>query len=268
MPAGSVPCSDCGQPVPADRVSCPNCGALMSAAAGALVESVAAASGDKPIDPGEELGGGGVEPAGPIAGGAVPGAYMPPTTVHRPVLPPEPPPTMPLAASPSVGVPPPAPTAGWSPPTPALVPHPKPPVQAGRASLFADLPFDAPDSVTEWLVAVGSGLATLSFLLPWISGTTSYDTSWGLASISRLPILALLLITAVLAILPNRVALWVRAGILGLIAGSLFVGNLWPIVAGDFGDAAFGAVIGTAAGIVLIAGGILAVAPRKTPATE
>jgi hypothetical protein len=138
--------------------------------------------------------------------------------------------------------------------------------EAGRASLFADLPFDAPDSVTEWLVAIGSAAAAASFLLPWISGTTSYLTSWGLGAPSRLPILALLVVTAILGILPNRVALWVRAGVLGLIGGSIFLGNIWPIVAGDFGDAAFGAVVGAAAAIVLIVGGILAVAPRKPEA--
>jgi hypothetical protein len=88
-------------------------------------------------------------------------------------------------------------------------------------------------------------------------------TSWGLGTASRLPILALLIATAVLGILPNQVSLWVRAGVLGLLGGSLFLGNIWPIVAGDFGDAAFGAVVGAAAAIILIIGGIFAVAPRR-----
>jgi hypothetical protein len=292
MAAGTVPCPDCGRPVPADRVSCPNCGALMSGAAGALLEGVAAAAGDRPGETGaaserpDETGAAGdgtaagaAGPSGDLEagriglagialggvgpGGPVPGAYLPPSTVHRAEPPAEAAPRMPLAASPSVGVAPPAPTSGWTPPSPPAPPPSAAPLQAGRASLFADLPFDAPDSVTEWLVAIGSGVASLSYLLPWISGTTSYDTSWGFASLSRLPILGLLVITAVFAILPNRVALWVRAGALGLTAGALFVGNIWPIVAGDYGDAAFGAVIGIAGGFVLIVGGVLAVAPRK-----
>jgi hypothetical protein len=218
----------------------------------------------------------GIAPAGPTpvaetpgaagAGGLVPGAYLPPSAVHRPERS-APPPQMPLAASPTVGAPPPTTAAAW---VPIAAPPPAPPpapVPAGRASLFADLPFDAPDTMAEWLVAVGSGVSAISFLLPWISGTVSYDTSWGLATASRLPILGLLVVTAVLGILPNRVAGWVRSGVLGLIGGSLFLGVLWPIVTGDYGDAAFGAVIGAAAAIVLIVGGIVGVAPRSGPST-
>jgi len=204
--------------------------------------------------------------AGAVASGIAPGvplagAYMPPAAAQRPHAVSQPN----YVPAPSLVLPP-ASTSGWNPPAPPPAAPAAAPVQAGRASLFADLPFDAPDSVTEWLVAIGSGVAALSFLLPWISGTTSYMTSWGLGSASRVPILAALVITAVLGILPNRVALWVRAGVLGLIAGSVYLGNIWPIVAGDFGDAAFGAVIGAAAAMVLIVGGILAVAPRKPTA--
>ena len=291
MPAGSVPCPDCGQPVPADRVSCPNCGALMSDAAAAAASArpvdAAVTAADGPLDrleldraapapaPEDEEEAAATDagpppppsdarPAGPPPAEPLPGAYVPPSLIQRP-MPAPPPVQMPLATSPSVGAPPPA-TAGWTPPSP--IAPPAPPAQAGRASLFADLPFDAPDSVTEWMVAIGSTAATISFLLPWITGTTNYLTSWGLGSASRLPILALLIATAVLGILPNRVALWVRAGVLGLIGGSVFLGNIWPIVAGDFGDAAFGAVVGAAAAIVLIVGGILAVAPRRPGADE
>jgi hypothetical protein len=203
-------------------------------------------------------------PAAPGVTPSVPGAYLPPSSIHRPepVAAPLPAPQMPLAASPAVGAPPPGVSQGWAPAHEN--PSPPAPLEPGRASLFADLPFDAPDTVTEWLVTVGSTIAALSFLLPWISGTVSYVTSWGLGSISRLPILALLVITAVLAILPNRVAAWVRSGVLGLIAGSLLLGNIWPIVAGDYGDAAFGAVIAAAAAAVLMVGGVLGVAPRRS----
>jgi len=191
----------------------------------------------------------------------LPGAYMPPSVTHRP-----PPATLvqpSAAAPPMVGTPSPA-AGAWTPPSPVAPPAPV--AQPGRASLFADLPFDAPDSISEWLVAVGASAASISFLLPWVSGTTSYLTSWGFSAPSRLPILALLVATAVLGILPNRVSLWVRAGVLGLVGGSLFLGNIWPIVAGDFGDAGFGAILGAAAALVLIVGGILAVAPRRTEA--
>lgn len=253
--AASRPCPACGQPVPPDDRACPSCGAPVDGPA-AVATDMAPVDLDR-SDP---------VPAAPGPGAPIPGAYLPPSAVHRPdpVATPTPAPQMPLAASPAVGAPPPGPLPGWTPVRGA--PVPAAPLDPGRASLFADLPFDAPDSVTEWLVAVGSAVASLSFLLPWISGTVSYVTSWGLGSISRLPILALVVMTAVLAILPNRVAPWVRSGVLGLIAGSLLLGNIWPIVAGDYGDAAFGAIVAAAAAVVLMAGGILGVAPRRSAA--
>jgi hypothetical protein len=266
MAAVSAPCRACGQPVPAGRASCPNCGAIVDGTPSTFDTHTAA---EPPIEEGTLETGGlasagvspvGVAPGGAVPGGLVPGAYMPPSSVHRPEQAAVPPPQMPLAASPAVGSPSPPPTAGWSPPASAAI---QPQLTPGRASLFADLPFDAPDSLTEWLVAIGSSVSAVSFLLPWISGTTTYVTSWGLGSPSRFPILALLIITAVLGILPNRVAAWVRSGLLGLISGSLFLGNVWPIIAGDYGPAAFGAIVAGAAAIVLIAGGILAVAPRR-----
>ncbi len=229
----------------------------------------AGSSGDRsPI--GSEIEGGGIvsaglAPVGVAPGGLpsvlVPGAYLPPSTVHRPPPAPEPEPQMPLADSPQVGAPSPAPDGEWSPPSPAI--SPPTPAEAGRASFFADLPFDAPDSLTEWLVALGSVVAAMSFLLPWIPGTISYVTSWGLGTPSRLPILLLLVVTAVLGILPNRVAPWVRSGILALVAGSLLLGNIWPIVVGDYGGAAFGVIVAAAAAVVLIAGGILGLAPHR-----
>ncbi|MBI3747178.1 MAG: hypothetical protein HY264_11775 [Chloroflexi bacterium] len=245
-------------------------------AAAPIVEPAAAASGDA-LDPGPTATGtggiaaAGVAPAGVAPGAAVPaglipGAYLPPSSIHRPEPPPPPVAQMPLAASPAVGAPPPTPESSWVPSQPAPAPATPVAVRAGRPSLLADLPFDAPDTLAEWLVAVGSGGAAISFLLPWISGTVSYDTSWGLASASRLPILGLLAVTAVLGILPNGVAPWVRSGVLGLVGGALQLGIVWPIVAGDFGDAAFGAIVGAAAATVLIVGGIVAVAPRNAAA--
>ena len=263
--AASRPCPACGQPVSFDQHLCPSCGAPVVEAMGTGAELTPAAAGAPPAaGPLPALPPADLAPGGPLPAGIVPGAYLPPSSVHRPEPSPAVPPAaaqMPLAASPAVGAPPPGSTSGWAPPRD--VPTPRAPVKAGRASLFADLPFDAPDSVTEWLVAVGSTVSAVSFLLPWISGTVSYVTSWGLSSISRLPILVLLLMTAVLGILPNRVATWVRSGVLGLVAGSLLLGNIWPIVAGDFGDAAFGAIVAAAAAVVLMVGGILAVAPRR-----
>jgi len=172
-------------------------------------------------------------------------------------------------ADPAIGTPDaPASEPSWAPParvpgSAAPPPGPdRPGPQPGKAPLFADLPLDVPDSLAEWLVAIGSVVSVLSFLLPWVHGTVTYVDSWGLSSISRLPILIVLVTTAFLAIVPNRVANWVRLGLLGLIGGSVLFGLLWPYVAGDF-SAEFGAVVGASAALVLIVGGIVGVAPRK-----
>jgi len=224
MSAGSVPCSKCGKPVPADHDACPTCDAPVAA--------------------------GGIVP-----GGFVPRGHLPPSTIHRPAPAAAPAPQMPLSGSPLK-----PPVASAAAPSAGTPPAAR--AEPGRASLLADLPFDAPESLTEWLVALGSGVGAVTFLLPWAPGIVNYTSSWGLGSASHLPILGLLVITAVLAILPNRVPIWIRSGVLGLIGGSMFLGILWPYVAGDFG-AEFGSIAGAAAAVVLIVGGVLAVAPRK-----
>ncbi len=267
MTNGSVPCRSCGRPVPADSRSCPSCGAPVDGSEpradvgqgrtpGTIVDAEAAD---------------GITSGGIVPNPAVPGSYLRPATVYRPSDADTRRPTvMPLAgssppmsdASPGVttsGVSDsaevPTPRRGAAPTGSPAAPHP------GSAPLLADLPFDAPTSPAGWLVALGSGVGALSFLLPWAPNVVGYTSSWGLASPANLPILGLLLATAVLEILPNRVATWVRSGVLGLIGGALFLGLLWPFIVGDFG-ADFGSLVGAGAALVLIAGGILSVAPE------
>lgn len=242
MPTGSVPCRSCGRPMHADSVTCPSCGMPVDgpdlvADAGpevslaAIDESAAAGS----------MAAGGIAPAS-----AVPGSYLSPSAVlHAPLGESISPAVMPLAGTSELSTA----VGGISTPRP------------GHAPLLADLPFDAPNSLPGWLVAIGSTVAALTFLLPWAPGIVSYTSSWGLSSLANLPILALLITTAVMAILPNPVPLWIRSGVLGLIGGSLFLGLLWPYVMGDFG-AEFGSIAGAAAAIVLIVGGILSSAPQ------
>ena len=134
-----------------------------------------------------------------------------------------------------------------------------------RAPLLADLPGEAPRTPAGWLVLAGSWIAAMSFLLPWAPGIADYTSSWGFAALANLPILALLIATTVLALLPNRIPTWIRSGVLGLAGGSVFLGILWPYVVGDFGSA-FGSLIGAVASLVLIAGGVMSVVPRSEPA--
>ncbi len=288
MPSGSMPCRSCGQPVREDDERCSNCGFPVhgeppSPAAdmdiqGSDPEGDGAASdtrgGDGEREPGlleapVESAAGAAE--GLTAGGIVPGAYLPPSTVHRPA----PTPSLPVVREP-IAAPPPqagawhadmpeaspveaAPLVAAPPPAP---PAPRSQLTPGRASLFADLPFGQPGTIATWLVAGGSVVGSLAFLLPWAPRVVDYLSSWGLSSASRLPILLILVVTAVLAILPNRIASWVRNGVLGLLGGGLYLGLLWPFVLGDFGSE-WGSVIAAAAALMLIVGGVLGVAPHQ-----
>ena len=138
------------------------------------------------------------------------------------------------------------------------------PPTPGRASILADLPFDAPDELEGWLVALGSGTGLLGFLLPWRSSTQGglggYFDSWGLGIGAHLPIVVLVVIVAALAILPNRIASWARTGVCGMVSGGILLGLVWLYLGGG---AELGAMLTAVGGVLLIAGGVLAVAPRR-----
>jgi len=231
---------------------------------------------------------------GIASGGVVPGSYLPPSTVHRPgSVPPvggsmSPPPAAP--GGPATWAPPSSsPTAGgWIRPTPgavgsaapgasggapSLAPAPpaantrdaRPPVP-GQASILADLPFDAPDELEGWLVALGGGLGVLGFFLPWTGaiaeGLEGYLGSWGLGVASRLPVFLLLVVVTALALLPNRVAPWVRTGVLGMVTGGILFGLVWLYLGSDASQ--LGALLAAVGAVLLIAGGIIAVAPGRS----
>jgi hypothetical protein len=130
---------------------------------------------------------------------------------------------------------------------------------------MADLPFDAPNELEGWLVALGGGIGILGFVLPWRSsletGIGGYFDSWGLGIGAHLPIFVLVLIVAALAVLPNRVATWVRTGVCGLVVGGILLGLVWLYLGG--GAAEIGAILGAVGGIVMVAGGVLGVAPER-----
>jgi hypothetical protein len=135
----------------------------------------------------------------------------------------------------------------------------------GRAPFLADLPFDAPAEMEGWLLAIGGGTGILGFFLPWRSsldpGLSGYLGSWGLGIGAHLPIFVLVVVVAALAVLPNRVAPWLRTGVGGTVVGGLVLGLTWLYLGG--GAAEIGAILAAVGGILLIAGGILAVAPAR-----
>ncbi|HET9435868.1 MAG TPA: hypothetical protein VFO50_03360 [Candidatus Limnocylindrales bacterium] len=242
---------------------------------------------------------------GVASGGIVPGSYLPPSTVHRPAVAPSsepawpsgPPPLpaewAPRAASSSSSTSEPAP---WA-PTPGAVGASSLPAVApvaaapaapaaidtaaepgrrqlvpGRASILADLPFDAPDEIEGWLVALGAGVSTLAFFLPWRDslgeGLDGYFGSWGLGIAAHLPMFVLVVVVLALAVLPNRVAAWVRTGVLGMVVGGILFGLVWLYLEG--GASQLGALLGAVGAVLMIGGGVIAVAPgrAKRPDTD
>lgn len=206
---------------------------------------------------------------GIASGGIVPGSYLPPSTVHRPgrnmtsaglgathaamVAPPTP------ASAPASG-------SGSAPPAPAPGPvAAERPGTPGRASILADLPFDAPHEIEGWLVTLGGGMAILGFFLPWrstfMTGIDGYVDSWGLGIGANLPIFVVLVVVTALAVLPNRVADWVRTGVCGMVGGGILFGLVWLYLEG--GASQLGALLAAVGAVFLIAGGVIAVAPGR-----
>jgi hypothetical protein len=272
--AGNAEPATAGEPEPAPE-SQPQPAATASPAAGPADEALAA--------------------DGIASGGIVAGAYLPPSTVHghasaRPgggyASPPPAAPGGPAAwappshsAAPGGWIPPtpravgpaaagsPPTTAPGAPATPAASARDARPPVPGRASILADLPFDAPDELEGWLVALGGGIGILGFFLPWTAafgeGLEGYLSSWGLGAGARLPVFFLLVVVTALAILPNRVAPWVRTGVCGMVAGGITFGLVWLYLGSDASQ--LGALLAAVGSILLMAGGIIAVAPGRSP---
>ena len=150
------------------------------------------------------------------------------------------------------------PDLGRSVPPAAMTPSQQRSLEPGRAPLFADLPFDAPNTLPGWLVAGGGAIATVSFLLPWVAVLDSYFTSWGLGSIANLPAFLVVFGTTALAILPSRLADWLRHGILGLAVGSFILGLTWNRLVGATGGQ-IGVILEGTGALLLLIGGILAI---------
>ena len=135
-------------------------------------------------------------------------------------------------------------------------------IRPGRASIFSDLPFDAPDSLAGWLVVGGGGLATLSFFLPWVAVLDSYFSAWGFNSLAHVPAFLLVLGTTSLSLFPNRLAGWLRHGILGLAVGGFLLGMTWTRLVGGSGGQ-IGVVLEGAGALLLVIGGVLAIAQAR-----
>ena len=205
-------------------------------------------------------------PAGPVFGAYVPpstpgqasSAYLAPSNVFNAATPPAP---SHVVATPA---------AAQSPAGPQPATGTQKPLKPGAVSLFADLPFDAPNTLIGWLVAFGCGAGVIGFLLPWsavVIGSASsggtFTETWGLASPTQVLVLLVAVAGFFLSVLPNRVPAWLRTSLLSLVLGGVLIGLAWPYVfAGGFGYKV-GVIVELVGALVLIVAGVLSILPSR-----
>jgi len=142
-------------------------------------------------------------------------------------------------------------------------------IKPGEAPLLADLPFEAPDSLAGWLIAAGSGLGAIGFILPWAdrvtlapATATGYFASWGLAGPGYGFVFVAALAVALLATVATPVPGWVRDRVLAPILGGALVGLAWPYLLGPIRPQ-LGVLVATLAAVLLWVGVVLAQRPSR-----
>ena len=155
-----------------------------------------------------------------------------------------------------------------------------PPPTPGKAGVFSDLPFRTPKDLPGWLVAVGSLVGAIAFVLPFSGGYVigggvdpSYFGLWGLANPANL-VLMLAVDRRCCSSPSSRAASRCRSGPWSCRSSWVgwFLGVVWGYATGPFG-LGLGADAIAIGAIVLIIGGALAAAraddpPKKAPGPD
>lgn len=212
--------------------------------AAAAFVAAAVASPDDTLPAGPAVAAASVPAPQPIEAFAGPGAYLPPAPVAVP-------------AGPS------APAREWA-------GHPGSADGVVEATVTpdatpmvnADLRVRLLDFV-KWLSVAGAAFAAVGFLLPWGqvvigSDDTGYFGRWGIAGPWHLLVALAILGSLGLALIDNRVPVWIRTGIAGLGLGALLLGLVWPYLTLPSLGAGPGSVIAAIGAVGLVASGILA----------
>jgi hypothetical protein len=140
------------------------------------------------------------------------------------------------------------------------------------AGLNADLQVRLLDFV-KWLSVAGAAFAAVGFLLPWGqvvigSDDTGYFGRWGIAGPWHLLVAIAILANLGLAVIDNKVPVWIRTGIAGLGLGALLLGLLWPYLTLSSLGAGPGAVIAAIGAAGLVVSGILALVADRHAETS
>ena len=156
--------------------------------------------------------------------------------------------------------------------TPGMAPGATPgatPSATGKAGFFSDLPFRAPADISGWVVAGGSALAAVAFLLPWaqvgVAGTRldpDYFGRWGLANPSYLLLMAAAVVTFLIVTIPNRLPAVVGSIALPILLGGIFLGLGWSYLTGPYGTGA-GVDAMSIGALLMAAGGMLELRPGR-----
>lgn len=285
MSSKAIVCTSCSASVPYGRLSCPACGELLASVAGAVRSAVAVAPTNgvaraRPapsVEP-TTFAPPSLEPSsadeGPAWDRTTPDWPEAQTQWRQDRLTPAPAPaivvTSPsLANAPGAYVPPMLPATPAGPPAPARAWAGQPAAEhvnlAGAATTASsDSPVD-PARLTEfigWLAAAGSAMAAVGFLLPWgisVIGATGVDymDRWGMAGpFHPLVVLGVLALLG-LALVPNRIPLWIRVGLPAFGLGALLLGLVWPYLLYLPGKGP-GVVIVALGAVILLAAGMAA----------
>jgi hypothetical protein len=130
----------------------------------------------------------------------------------------------------------------------------------GKAGVFSDLPFRAPQGAAGWAVAIGALFGAVSFVLPWASvgviGTQfdpTFTGRWGLANPANLVPMFVAVVLLLMTLIPSRIPMSIRGVVLPIVIGGWFLGIAWTYATGPFG-------LGWGVDAVAIGGTVLVIA--------
>jgi hypothetical protein len=133
----------------------------------------------------------------------------------------------------------------------------------GKAGVFSDLPFRAPQGAAGWAVAIGALFGAVAFVLPWaavgVIGTQfdpTFTGRWGLANPANLVPMFVAVALLLITLIPSRIPTSIRGVVLPIVIGGWFLGIAWTYATGPFGSG-WGVDAIAIGGIVLVIGGAM-----------